>query len=177
MKTTRYKFEQVVQEVKEDSREWLRDALREVLESDKDFTRKCDYIAFSILSIDAKVASLDEEIKELQQLKKSLKTAKDITLRIGAEVFGEYGVTKIEGAGVSSITVTESITKETQKLEIFNEDELIRAGYYIKVIDEDALMAAHEFRHRRELIHEFYHVTTIDTSTPPKLRINKRRAS
>ena len=177
MKTTRYRFEQAVQEVNTNTQDWLKDEFKTILESDKDFTRKCDYIGFSILSMDAKVASLDEEIKELQQLKKSLKSAKTIALTIGAEVFAEYGVDKLEGAGISSITLSKATTKETQKLEILNEAELIRAGYYIKVVDEDAVMAAHMFRHRRELIHKFYNVTTVDTSTPAKLRINKRKAS
>ena len=33
MKTTRYRFEQVVQEVKEENTDWLRDEFRAVLES------------------------------------------------------------------------------------------------------------------------------------------------
>jgi len=177
MKTTRYRFEQVVQEVKEENTDWLRDEFRAVLESNKDFTRKADYIGFSIASIDVKVASIDEEIKELQQLKKSLKSAKNIALKVGAEIFAEYGVEKIEGAGISSITVTSATTKDVQKLEIYDDEELIKAGYYIKVVDEDAVLEAHQYRHRRELIQGLYSVTTIDTSTPAKLRVNKRRVS
>ena len=73
MKTTRYRFEQAVQEVKEDTTGWLIDEYKAILESDKDFTRKADYIGFSIASIDDKVTSIDEEIKELQELKKRLK--------------------------------------------------------------------------------------------------------
>jgi len=175
MKTTRYRFEQVVQEVKSENIDWLRDEFKAILESDKDFTRKADYIGFSIASIDIKVASIDEEIKELQQIKKSLKSAKTIVLTIGAEVFSGYGIDKLEGAGISSITVTKATSKAVDKLEILDEDELIRAGYYMKVVDEDAVMEAHQFRHRRELIQGCYSVTTIDTSTPAKLRVNKRK--
>ena len=106
MKTTRYRFEQAVQEVQTDTIDLLKDEFKSILESNKDFTRKADYIGFSIVSLDAKVASLDEEIKELQQLKKSLKSAKEITLITGAKVFEEYGIDKIEGAGISSITMS-----------------------------------------------------------------------
>ncbi len=177
MKTTRYRFEEAVQEVRSENTDWLKDEFRAILESSKDYTRKADYIGFSIASIDAKVASIDEEIKELQQLKKSLKSAKTIALTLGAEVFLEYGIDKLEGAGISSITVSKATSKMNQTLEILKEDELIKAGYYIKVVDEDAVMEAHQFRHRRELIKGCYKVTDIDTSTPAKLRVNKKRIS
>lgn len=122
MKTTRYKFEQAVQEVKEDTKEWLRDEFKSILESEKDYTRKCDYIGFSIASIDDKVASLDEEIKELQHLKQKLKSAKEIALTIGAELFQDYGIDKLEGAGISSITLTKESTKSKTTLEILDEE-------------------------------------------------------
>lgn len=176
MKTTRYGFEKSIQEVKPESTEWLKDEFKSILESDKDFTRKADYIGFSIASIDDKVASIDEEIKELQQLKKNLKSAKAIALTVGAEVFASYGIDKLEGAGISSITVTKAVEKSNIKLEILDEEAIIRAGYYTKVVDEDALMEALQYRHRRELIPQSaYKLTLVDTSTPAKLRINKRR--
>jgi len=177
MKTTRYRFEEAVQEVRSENTDWLKDEFRAILEASKDYTRKADYIGFSIASIDVKVASLDEEIKELQQLKKSLKSAKIIALSTGAEVFAEYGIDKLEGAGISSITVTKATSKISQHIEILQEDELIKAGYYIKVVDEDAVMEAHQYRHRRELIKGCYKVIEVDISTPAKLRINKKRIS
>lgn len=80
MKTTRYKFEQSVQSATAKTTEWLKEEFRAILESDKDYTRKSDYIGFSVLSIDNRIQSIDEEIKELQELKKQLKTAKEIVL-------------------------------------------------------------------------------------------------
>ena len=52
MKTTRYKFEQAVQNANEKNKEWLKEEFRAILESDRDYTRKADYIGFSLLSID-----------------------------------------------------------------------------------------------------------------------------
>ena len=175
MKTTRYRFEQAVQEVKTDTRSWLKDEFKTILESNKDFTRKADYIGFSIASIDAKVASIDEEIKELQQLKRELKEAKSIALEIGAEVFQEYGIDKLEGAALSSITVAKAKQKVVQKLEILDEDELIKAGYWMKVVDEDAVLEAHQYKLRKDLISDCYRVEDVNLSTPAKLKINKRR--
>ncbi len=175
MKTTRYRFEKAIQEVKEDTTLWLRDEFKSILESNKDFTRKCDYIGFSIASIDSKVASIEDEIRELQELKRDLKEAKNLAVSIGAQVFAEYGIDKLEGAGLSSITVAPAKNRVLHKVEILDEDELIKAGYWIKVVDEDALLEAHQYKSRRDLISDCYRVEDIDLSTPAKLKVNKRR--
>ena len=58
MKTTRYKFEQTVQNASDNNKEWLKEEFRSILESDKDYTRKADYIGFSVLSIDHTIAKV-----------------------------------------------------------------------------------------------------------------------
>lgn len=177
MKTTRYRFEQAVQEVKTDTTQWLKDEFKSILESDKDFTRKADYIGFSIASIDDKVTSLDEEIKELQQLKKNLKYAKDIALTTGAEVFAEYGIDKLEGAGISSVTLSKELTKISKTLEVLNKDALIDLGYtkVIVILDEEAIKNALEAGND-EILNKYTQLTVEKTTTPAKLKINKRRA-
>ncbi len=177
MKTTRYRFEQAVQEVKEDTTQWLKDEFKSILESDKDFTRKCDYIGFSIASIDDKVDAIDEEIKELQELKKRLKSAKDIALTIGAEVFQSYGIDKLEGAGISSITVTKASSKSKTTLQILNEEALIKLGYFTVSVDEDAVIEALNTQEDLENISEYARLETIETTSTAKLKVNKRRGS
>ena len=175
MKTTRYKFEQAVQEVKPETTEWLKDEFKAILESEKDYTRKADYIGFSIAGIDSKVVSLDEEIKELQNLKKKLKSAKDLALTIGAEVFSIYGIEKIDGAGISSITITKPTTKSKEKFEILDSDALIDAGYVKTVLDEEAVARA--FEENDPLVQQYCELSVIETATPAKLKINKRRST
>ena len=175
MKTTRYRFEQSVQEVKEDTKSWLIDEFKGILESDKDFTRKADYIGFSILSIDAKVASLDEEIKELQQLKKKLKQAKEIALQTGADVFEEYGIDKLEGAGISSITLAKPNPSSKIKLTIHNEYKLIEAGFYRKILDEDAVLEFYNSGKCLDTINANCSIEILKDVKPTKLKINKRR--
>lgn len=175
MKTTRYRFEQLVQEVKEDSVQWLKDEFKAILESEKDYTRKCDYIGFSIASIDDKVASIDEEIKELQQLKQKLKSAKEIALTTGAEVFAEYGIEKLEGAGISSITVTPSATKSKRTLEVFNEEALIKLGYFKLSLDEEAVIEALTTLEGVEDIVGNAMLHKVESTSTAKLRVNKRR--
>lgn len=177
MKTTRYKFEQTVQNATDKTREWLKDEFRAILESDKDYTRKADYIGFSVLSVDQRISSIDEELKELQALKKQLKTAKEIVLQTGAEIFLEYGIDKIDGAGISSITFTGAVTKDTSKLVIDNPDALIESGFFKKVVDED--MVAQYFTSEKygHIIQEHAHIDVISNPKPAKIKINKRRTS
>ena len=49
MKLLRNRFETAVQEVSESSRDWLKDEYRNILESNKPYQSKCDYIGYSIL--------------------------------------------------------------------------------------------------------------------------------
>ena len=175
MKTTRYQFEISVQRANSSSIQWLTNEFKAVLESNKDFTRKADYIGFSIASIDDKVCSIDEEIKELQALKKNLKVAKNIALEVGATVFNEYGITKLEGAGISSITVSKDVSSEQTKLVIVEPQPLIDAGFYIKVLDEKRLLEAYNNDEYLPLIQKYTRVEKLHSSKPAKLKINKRR--
>ena len=175
MKTTRYKFEQAVQEVKEQNVEWLKEEFIAILESNKDYTRKADYIGLSIASIDEKAASLDEEIKELQQLKLKLKLSKELALRVGAEVFTQYGIEKLEGASISSLTLTPVKTKELKNLEVYNENELIKRGYYKLILDEEEVIKELETLEGKYELLGIASLVTKEVQTIAKLKINKRR--
>ncbi len=175
MKTTRYRFEQAVQEVKEDTTQWLKEEFIAILESNKDYTRKADYIGLSIASIDEKAASLDEEIKELQQLKLKLKLSKELALRVGAEVFTQYGIEKLEGASISSLTLTPVKTKELKNLEVYNENELIKRGYYKLTLDEEEVIKELETLEGKYELLGIASLVTKEVQTIAKLKINKRR--
>ena len=177
MKTTRYRFEQTVQSATTKTKEWLKDELRAILESDKDYTRKADYIGFSVLSIDKRIESIDEEIKELQELKKSLKTAKELVLTTGAEVFIEYGIDKLDGAGISSITFTGATTSDKTKLIVENTEALIEAGFYKRILDEDMLKDLYDNTQYSEIIRTHTRLDVTSTPKPAKIKINKRRSA
>jgi hypothetical protein len=72
-KLIRNRFEAIVQDVTESSKNYLRQELRDILESNKSYMTKTDYIAYSIISIDEKIAILDEQLQDLQEYKKKLK--------------------------------------------------------------------------------------------------------
>lgn len=175
-KLTRYRFEQIVQEASMGSITWLIDEFKVILESNKPYQSKCDYIGYSISSIDEKILLLDTQIKELQNYKNHLKAAKDIVLTTGAKVFESYGISKIEGAGISSITLTTASSTTKTIINPMNEEELIKAGFYKKVLDDKAIEKAYENGEYLTLIQKNCEVSTVTETKPSKLKINKRRA-
>jgi hypothetical protein len=174
-KLIRYKFEQMVQDVTDTSKEWLANELQMILESNKAYQSKCDYIGYSILSIDEKVKLLDEQIKSLQEYKSKLKQSKEIVLTVGANVFQTNGINKIEGASISSITVTKQINSNKASIFIEDEDMLIQQGFYKKVIDEKAILNSYINNEYKELIESCATIKLDEVIKPSKLKVNKRR--
>lgn len=177
MKTTRYQFERDIEGANSSNADWLKQSFASILESDKHFSSKADYIGYSILSIDEKVQSVDEQIKELQGLKKRLKEAKEVALSVGAEIFNDYGIDKLEGAGISSITVTESKHSTATELVIHDEDALFELGYYFKVLDTARVIQDFTKADERARLEPYCDVKLSTTVVEPKLKINKRRSA
>jgi hypothetical protein len=175
-KYQRYRLEKAVQEVTESTKQWLQDEYKTLLESNKPYQSKCDYIGYSINSIDEKIKAIDEEIKMLRTYKQKLKDAKDLAVTVGAEVFESYGISKIEGNGISSITTTTGTKTSKLAITIEDEDQLIEQGYYKKVIDEKKITADYMNGNYKELLESCCTFSIIENITLPKLRINKRKA-
>ena len=87
---------------------------------------------------------------------------------------------KIEGAGISSITMTKPSTKVKEILEVKDEDALIAAGFYTKVLDEDAVVQAIKSDSDSLAyinVEQYASLNLEESITTPKLKINKRRSS
>ncbi len=177
MKTIRYQLEKDIESANASNVDWLKMRFKEVLESDKDFTRKCDYLGLSIASIDDRLQSIDDEIKELRALKDVLKSAKEISLTLGAQIFSDYGISRLEGTRISSITITNPIPSSKLKLTVINDKPLIEAGFYKKVIDTDVLLESYKAGDYVELISQYCTIEMIKESQAKKLKINKRRTT
>jgi hypothetical protein len=177
MKTTRYQFERDIEGANSSNVDWLKQSFQSILESDKHFTAKADYIGYSLLSIDEKVNALDEQIKELQAVKKRLKEAKEVALTVGAEVLTDYGIDKLEGTGISSITVTDNKSSTATELIINNEEALMELGYYFKVLDTAKVMEEFTKADERGRLEEYCDVVLTTSTTASKLKINKRRSA
>lgn len=171
----RYQLEKDMESGTLQSRSWLKERIKEVLESTKEVSKKCDYLGYSLLSFDAKIETIDEEIKELRSIKERLRVAKEISLDVGAELFSEYGIQKLEGAGISSITLYQPPLTSKLTLSIINEEPLIHAGFFKRVIDVDAIKEAYLSGMYHDLLKA--HCTLEEHQTTPtvRLKINKRR--
>jgi len=177
MKLQRNRFETALQDANDNSTNWLKDEFKAILESNKPYQAKCDYIGYSILSIDEKIELLDEEMEQLKEYKLKLKLAKARAIEVGAEVFSEYGISKIEGAGISSITTTTATVTTKYDFISINEDEFIAQGYYKKVLDKEKILKSYQEGNYLDFINANAKIVSIATTTPSKLRINKRRGS
>ncbi len=98
-------------------------------------------------------------------------------LTTGAEVFTEYGIDKLDGAGISSITFTGATTSDKTKLIVDNSDALIEAGFFRKVVDEDMVAQFYTSDKYGHIIQQNAHIEVTSTPKPAKIKINKRRGS
>ena len=174
-KLQRFSFERKVEDTNINNKQYLENEYKLILESNKPYQNKCDYIGHSIIAIDDKINLLDNEIKQLQDYKKKLKSAKNIALEVGAIVFKQYGISKIEGAAISSITTTTGVKMQKAVVNITNEQALIEQGFYKKVVDEKKVQAAYANNEYKELILKYANIDYTTKITPSKLKINKRR--
>lgn len=106
MKMTNYRLQTEMENIKPDKQEWFKDYVRQVLESNKPYHAKADYLGLSIQEIQNKIDYLTADIHEMSVLKKSLTSAKTLALIATAEVLEEYGVDRLDGTSISSITIT-----------------------------------------------------------------------
>ena len=119
---------------------------------------------------------LDEEVKNLKEYKQRLKEAQEVALCVGAKVFSSYGITKIEGASVSSITVTNATEWSKLELRVENEEAFIEQGFYKKVLDEKKIIKAYAQGDYKDFILAHARVEPVIYIKPSRLRVNKRRS-
>ena len=88
---------------------------------------------------------------------------------------GSYGIEKLEGLRVSSITITPPSTKEKLHLTIYDEMALIKQGYFKVIVDEDGVKKAFGDVDERKLIEAYCSLDVVSEPVLAKLRINKKR--
>ncbi len=178
MKTTNYRLQTEIEHLKPTSqKDWFKNYVREILESDKPYHVKADYIGLSFQELQNKIDYLSSDIKELQQLKKTLTEAKTIAQEATASVLSEYGIDRIDGTSISSLTITPSKIKTTDKLVIINKDALMELGYVKVIIDEKAVAEAMSTIEGMDEIDKFVEVSITTEEVPARIKINSKRGS
>jgi hypothetical protein len=148
-----------------------------VLESNKPYHAKADYIGLSIKELDNKISYISDDIKELQTLKKNLTLAKATALEATAEVLKEYGIDRLDGTSISSITITPQKTKLKETFKVTDSDALIKLGYFSVVVDEASVKEAMSTLEGMNEIDKFVEVGVVKEEVPAKIKVNARRSS
>ena len=177
MKMTNYRLQTEIENINTDKTEWFKHYVRQVLESNKPYYAKADYIGLSIKELDNKIAYISDDIKELQALKKNLTQAKTTALEATAEVLTEYGIDRLDGTSISSITITPQKTKLKETFKIIDAEELIKLGYYKVIVDEQSVKEAMSTLEGMNQIDKFVEVGISKEEVPAKIKVNPKRGN
>lgn len=174
----KYRLQTQMEQLKPGNEQFFTEYLKEVLESNKPYYEKADYIASSIESIQDKIDYINNEIKELQTLKKSLELSKQLALETTALVLNEYGIDKLEGAVISSLTITPQSSKTKEKLIIKDDNATMALGFVKFSVDEEAILKALQNNNNEaKELQEYVKVESTVTTIPAKVKINHKRSS
>lgn len=176
-KTTDYRLQSEMERFNPANPEWFKHYVRQILESDKPYYAKADYIGLSIQEIQNKIDYLSEDIREMSAMKKSLTEAKALALEATASVLAEYGIDRLDGAMISSITITPSKTKLTETFKIIDPQALIQLGYCSVVVDEQSVKDAMSTLEGMNEVDAYVEVGVITENVPARLRVNTRHTS
>ena len=178
MKMTNYRLQTEIEHLKPTAKkDYFKNYVREILESDKPYHVKADYIGLSFQEIQNKIDYLASDIKELQQLKKTLTEAKTIAQEATASVLAEYGIDRIDGTAISSLTITPSKIKTKDKLVITDPEALKALGYVKVILDEKAVAEAMSTIEGMDEIDKFVEVSIVTEEVPARIKINSKRGS
>ncbi len=180
MKTTNYRLQTEIEHLSPaNQKEWFKNYLKDVLESDKPYYVKSDYIALSFIELDNKLLYLSNEIKTLGELKKKLTQAKTLGLEIAAQTLTEYGIEKMEGTAVSSLTIAPAKQKTKETIRIKDPHKIMELGYVSFSVNEEAVKEAllHRDQKMFEQLAPYIEVGYEEVTTAARLKINKKRSS
>ena len=178
MKMTNYRLQTEIEHIKSnDQNQWFKDYIRQVLESNKPYHAKADYIGLSIIEIQNKIDYLSDDIKEMTALKKSLTSAKATALEATATVLAEYGIDRLDGTSISSITITSKKTKLKETFQVIDEQALIQLGYCAVIVDEKSVKEAMLTEEGMNEIDKFVAVGVVSEEIPSRIKVNARRSS
>lgn len=178
MKTTNYRLQTEIEHLTPTAqKDWFKNYVREILESEKPYHAKADYIGLSFQELQNKIDYLSSDIKELQQLKKRLTKAKSLALEATAAVLSEYGINRIDGTAISSLTITPSMIKTKDTFVITDPNALMALGYTKVTVDEDAVKDAMLTLEGMDEIDRFVEVSVSTEEVPARLKINAKRGS
>jgi len=178
MKTTNYRLQTEIEQLSPTSqRDWFKNYIQEVLESNKPYHVKADYIGMSLQELQNKIDYLSHDIKELQNIKKRLALSKSIAQETIASVLSTYGIDRIDGTVISSLTITPSKTKTKDTLTITDPHALMALGYTKVTVDEESVKEAMSTIEGMNEIDAYVEVSVSTEEVPARVKVNTKRSS
>jgi hypothetical protein len=158
------------------AKQWFYQSVMNILENQNltSFT-KADQIADAFISLDSKFEYIVEQQRLLASLKKQIEIAKELAKEEVSKALLSFGVTKLEGMKVSSITASKETVKSVAKLQILNEDELLKAGYFKVELDLQSIEETLLSGDSREEIQDYADIKIEKVVKGATIRINKRK--
>lgn len=175
MKMTNYRLQTEMERIQPESQEWYKDYVRQVLESNKPYHAKADYFGLSIQEIQNKIDYLSSDIQDMIALKKSLTQAKATALEATATVLAEYGIDRLDGTSISSITITPHKTKLKETFRVIDKEALIKLGFYTVIVDEKAVKDSMLTVEGMNEIDAYVEVGVTSEDVPARIKVNTRR--
>ena len=176
MKTTNYRLQSEIEHLSPTSqKDWFKNYIKEILESNKPYHVKADYIGMSLQELQNKIDYLASDIKEFQNLKQRLTQAKTIALEATASVLVEYGIDRIDGTAISSLTITPAKSKTKDTLIIIDANALMELGYTKVMVDEEAVKDAMTTLEGMNEIDKYVEVHSSTEEIPARIKINAKR--
>lgn len=158
------------------AKQWFYQSVINILENTNlSSFSKCDAISDAFISLDSKLDYIVEQQRLLASLKKQIEIAKELAKEEVSKALLSFGVTKLEGMKVSSITASKETVKSVAKLQILNEDELLKAGYFKVELDLQAVEEALLSADKREEVQDYADMKIEKVVKGATIRINKRK--
>ena len=111
----------------------------------------------------------------MQGIKKQLELSRRNAKEEIAKALHSFGIDKLEGVSVSSITVIPEAQTSKTHIDIIDEDALISAGYFSVIVDKEAVEKALYSADQRAEVEAYVNTRIETTQKPASIRINKRR--
>jgi hypothetical protein len=155
---------------------WFKEELKALMESERPVYEKSDQIALALGELEEKTRYLTRQIGLMQQLKKRLQESKKTAKESVAELFMEYGIDRLEGAYISSITLQPAKRTLKDRLVIHDPEALMKLGYVKVTLDEEALHEAMKDKEAMEEIAPYVTVESVEEIKPATIRVNARKS-
>lgn len=160
-----------------ENKEWFYGTIISILENENlPYFTKTDRLASAFISIDAKMAYIKEQTKLLQHMRKQLELSRTNAKHEVSKALSSFGIDKLEGVKVSSITLSPATQTHKTRIQILDEDALIKAGYFTVVLDEKAVEEALCSADQRHEVETYVETSIETTQKPASIRINKRKS-